>query len=110
MPKMLPIACCVPITKPKLRTSQAESAAQVFRALADPHRVKIMNLLLNAPEDVCVCDITEVTGLSQPTTSFHLKKLMQAGLITRAERGTWAYYSIVPGALDSLSTLFEEAR
>jgi ArsR family transcriptional regulator len=85
----------------------AETTATVFKALADPGRVKIVNLLANAPASVCVCDLTPQLGLSQPTVSFHLKKLVQAGLLERERRGSWAYYSVNREALGRLSTVFE---
>jgi ArsR family transcriptional regulator len=91
---------------------EAATTASVFKALADPHRVRIVNLLANAPGPVCVCDLTPTVGLSQPTVSFHLKKLVDAGLLRRERRGVWAYYSIDRPALARLGTVFrlEEAR
>lgn len=103
-------SCCVPLTAGPLSSSQAEATAAVFRALSDPHRVQIVNLLATSPGAVCVCDITAHLGLSQPTTSFHLKKLVDAGLLHREQRGTWAYYSIDHHALDSLSQLVRKRR
>lgn len=78
----------------------AERAASVFKALGHPARVTIVNLLARATADgVCVCDLTEPTGLSQPTVSHHLKLLREAGLIEGDRRGTWVYYHLVPQAL-----------
>lgn len=68
--------------------------ATLFKALADPQRVRIVNLLAGASEPACVCDLTEPLGISQPTVSHHLKKLVAAGLLSREQRGTWAYYSL----------------
>ena len=82
-------------------------SAALFKALSDAHRIRIVNLLANAPEPVCVCDITAAVALSQPTTSFHLKKLLDVGLIQREQRGTWAYYSLDPGALGHLAGVFD---
>lgn len=106
-----PAACCAPLAATGMSEEDAETTAQVFRALGDPHRVRIVNLLANAPGPACVCDLTPELGLSQPTVSFHLKKLVQAGLLTRERRGTWAYYSIDRQALERLSTVIhlEEA-
>lgn len=100
-----PIACCAPVGAQQLSDEEAEATAQLFKALADPHRLRIVNLLANAGEAVCVCDITETVGLSQPTVSFHLKKLVNSGLLDREKRATWAYYSLNRKALDRLSTV-----
>jgi ArsR family transcriptional regulator, arsenate/arsenite/antimonite-responsive transcriptional repressor len=96
-------ACCAPLGAAGLSDDQAEATARVFKALADPHRVKIVNRLATSPEPVCVCEFTEPLGLSQPTVSHHLKKLVQAGLLEREQRGTWAYYSLRRDALGGLA-------
>ena len=98
-----PIACCAPVGSVTLTDEEVEATAQLFKALADPHRVRIVNLLANAGEAVCACDITEVIGLSQPTVSFHLKKLVASGLLDREKRATWAYYSLNRDALSRLA-------
>jgi ArsR family transcriptional regulator, arsenate/arsenite/antimonite-responsive transcriptional repressor len=95
--------CCAPLGAPGLSDDQAEATARLFKALADPHRVRIINLLATSPDPVCVCEFTEPLGLSQPTVSHHLKKLVQAGLLEREQRGTWAYYSLNRGALDRIA-------
>jgi len=102
-----PAACCAPLTATGMSQRDAETTAAVFKALADPGRVKIVNLLANAPGPVCVCDLTPELGLSQPTVSFHLKKLVRAGLLQREQRGSWAYYSVDRQALGRLSSVFE---
>lgn len=102
----LPVQCCVPIAAGSLRDEEAQATAEVFKALADPNRVRIINLLATSNEPVCVCDITEVVGLTQGTVSFHLKKLVGAGLLNREERGTWAYYSLDDETLKRLDGLF----
>lgn len=109
--EMAPAACCVPLATEALTERDAETTAAVFKALSDPARVRIVNLLANADGPVCVCDLTPALGLSQATVSFHLKKLTEAGLLRRERRGTWAYYSTDREALERLSTLFtmEEA-
>ena len=86
-------ACCAPLAAAGLTHREAEATARLFRALADPTRVRLLNLLLSAEGPVCVCDLTPPTGLSQPTVSHHLRVLLEAGLVRREERGTWAYYS-----------------
>ena len=102
-----PVACCSPVSAPGITAGQAGTLAAVFKALADPNRVRILNLLANSPEPVCVCEFMPELGLSQATVSFHLKKLLDAGLLRREQRGTWAYYSIEPDALRRLSTVFD---
>jgi ArsR family transcriptional regulator, arsenate/arsenite/antimonite-responsive transcriptional repressor len=100
-------ACCAPLGAPSLSDADAEATARVFRALADPHRVKIVNLLATSPEPVCVCEFTGPLKLSQPTVSHHLKKLLGAGLVDREQRGTWAYYHLRPDALAGLAAALE---
>ena len=111
--ELAPVECCTPVAEPNITDQQADILAAVFKALADPNRVLIVNQLANAPGPVCVCDFVPRLGLSQGTVSFHLKKLLDAGLLEREQRGTWAYYSLDPEALDRLAEVFatkEEAR
>jgi ArsR family transcriptional regulator, arsenate/arsenite/antimonite-responsive transcriptional repressor len=103
-----PVACCTPVAAPAISDDEAGNLASVFRALGDPHRVRIVSMLTNSADPVCVCDVTEVLGLSQATTSFHLKKLTDAGFLRREQRGVWAYYSLVPGALARVADALEE--
>jgi ArsR family transcriptional regulator, arsenate/arsenite/antimonite-responsive transcriptional repressor len=100
-----PAACCAPLGAPSLSDDQAETTARLFKALADPHRVKIINLLATSPDPVCVCEFTGPLGLSQPTVSHHLKKLLAAGLLDREQRGTWAYYSLNHDAMARLAAV-----
>lgn len=86
--------CCAPVASEGLTPQEARATAQLFKALADPHRVRIVNLLASAPEGICICDLVEPLDLAQPTVSFHMKKLMDAGLLQRRQRGKWAYYSL----------------
>lgn len=104
----VPVACCTPVAAPTITDGEAANLAGVFRALGDPHRVRIVSLLANSPEPVCVCDVTAVLGLSQGTTSFHLKKLTDAGFLHREQRGVWAYYSLAQGALGNVARALEE--
>jgi len=105
---MVPVACCAPGSSRAISDEEAVAVATVVKALADPHRIRIVNLLANAPEAVCVCDFTEPLGLSQPTVSFHLKKLLDAGLVDREQRGTWAHYSLRPESFERLSAAFTQ--
>jgi ArsR family transcriptional regulator len=100
------VQCCAPLAAPEMDTTEADATAGLFKALADPHRVRIVNLLSNSDGPICVCDLMEPLGLSQPTVSFHLKKLRDAGLIRREQRGTWAYYEIDRDALARLGRVF----
>jgi ArsR family transcriptional regulator len=102
-----PAVCCSPLGSTAMSDEDAETIAAVFKALADPGRVRIMNLLANVDAPVCVCDLTPELGLSQPTVSFHLKKLVQAGLLEREQRGVWAFYSVNREVLERLGTIFE---
>ncbi|HVL98610.1 MAG TPA: metalloregulator ArsR/SmtB family transcription factor [Egibacteraceae bacterium] len=99
----VPAACCMPLRAPRLSHAEAVATAAVFKALADPHRVRIVSLLAAAGEPVCVCDLTAPLGIAQPTVSHHLKKLTSAGLLRRERRGTWAYYSLDPDAVRRLA-------
>ena len=101
-----PAVCCAPLAASSMSEQEAELTATVFKALGDPNRVRIVNLLMNTPEPICVCDLTPELGLSQPTVSFHLKKLVQAGLLDREQRGVCAYYRINREALARLATIF----
>ncbi|MDD7945703.1 metalloregulator ArsR/SmtB family transcription factor [Microbacterium sp. NE2HP2] len=82
----------------------AERTARTFKALGDPTRVRLLSLIAASTDgEACICDLTEPVGLSQPTVSHHMKQLVAAGLITREQRGRWAYYRVVPNALDAAS-------
>ena len=97
-------ACCSPLTGGVLDEAAAERIARVFRALGDRHRVRLLSLIAAADGgEACICDLTEPVGLSQPTVSHHMKQLVEAGLITREQRGKWAYYRVVPGTPLALS-------
>ena len=104
---VIPKLCCGPDV-PALPRAEAERVAGSFRALADPTRVSIVNRLAQA-EETCVCDLTAAFDLSQPTISHHLKVLREAGLVEATNRGTWAYYRVVPEALGALATALRSA-
>lgn len=98
-------ACCSPLTSGVLDDDEADRLAHLFKALADPTRVKLVSLIAAAHDgEACVCDLTAPVGLTQPTVSHHMKVLTDAGLVTREQRGKWAYYSLVPGALAAVAT------
>src|SRR5215467_10428997 len=98
-----PICCAT--DEPPMPRKAAEALAGTFKALADPTRVAIVNRLTRV-EAVCVCDLTAAFDLSQPTISHHLKVLRDAGLVEAERRGTWAYYRLVPDAIDALRAVF----
>jgi ArsR family transcriptional regulator, arsenate/arsenite/antimonite-responsive transcriptional repressor len=106
LPDLSLVKCCSPLSRSALSDAQAGELERVFKALADRHRVKILNRLIAAGDEaVCVCEFTDSLGLKQPTVSYHLKQLADAGLISRERRGTFAYYRLVPGALEGLGAL-----
>jgi ArsR family transcriptional regulator, arsenate/arsenite/antimonite-responsive transcriptional repressor len=101
------IECCTPLAGEPLADEQAAEMEAVLKALADRHRLKIVNLLLRAEdESVCVCEMQPLLGLSQGTVSYHLKQLVEVGLIEREARGTYSHFRLVPGALDSVREVF----
>ena len=97
-----PAQRCVPLTAAGMTPGDAETTASLFKALGDAHRVRIVNLLATAQDAVCVCDLTDFLGLTQPTVSHHLRKLVDAGLLAREQRGVWAYYSLRDDAVRRL--------
>jgi ArsR family transcriptional regulator, arsenate/arsenite/antimonite-responsive transcriptional repressor len=88
----LAVACCAPISSTALDTAQAAEGAAVFKALADPVRLRLLSIIASAGGEVCVCDITPNFDVSGPTISHHLKVLREAGLVDCERRGTWVYY------------------
>lgn len=105
MVEVAAVDCCAPLAAPVLSDEQADATAAVFRALSDPARVKIINLLATNGEPVCVCNLIEPLGLSQPTVSHHCKRLLDVGLVDREQRGKWAYFSLRPDALQTLAAV-----
>ena len=105
MPRSSLIDCCSTLVRPTLTQAQAVELEQVFKALADRHRVQIVNLLAGADAAVCVCKLMPALGLAQPTVSYHLKLLVDAGLLERERRGRFSYYRLTAGALDRLGEL-----
>lgn len=108
MPTDLPvIECCTPLAGSSLTEQRAVELEGVLKAVADRRRLRIVNLLLRAGgEPVCVCEIQPLLGLSQGTVSYHLKQLLESGVISRETRGTYSYFSLVPGALDAVREVF----
>lgn len=101
--------CCPPLGSGRLNVDEADLLARRFKALADPVRLRLFaDIAARGPADVCVCDIGDV-GVSQPTVSHHLKRLREAGLVTSERRGTWVYYRVVPGAMETMAAVFASA-
>ena len=109
----LPLAqtCCAPLLREPITAGQAADLARLLKALADPARLRLVSMVA-AHEDgeACVCDLTAPLGLTQPTISHHLKILTDAGILTRDKRGVWAYYALVPSAMDALSAVLSTTR
>ncbi|MCX2181307.1 metalloregulator ArsR/SmtB family transcription factor [Streptomyces sp. SKN60] len=97
--------CCEPLDSGALSEADAEYAATLLKALADPVRLRLFSRVASHPAgEACVCDISNV-GVSQPTVSHHLKKLREAGLLTSERRGTWIYYRVAPQPVATMSAL-----
>lgn len=110
VPVELPViegpTCCPSGLAEPMDRSTAEDLARLFKAVADPARLQVLALIRSADNaECCVCDLTGPLGLSQPTVSHHLKKLQEAGLVRREQRGTWAWFSIVPERLEELAAV-----
>src|SRR5580693_523298 len=98
--------CCAPLLREPLTPGQAADLARKLKALADPTRLRLVSMVAaHDGGEACVCDLTEPLGLTQPTISHHLKILVEAGIFTRDKRGVWAYYALVPSAMDTLSAV-----
>ena len=107
MPEPLDLlSCCSPLVRPQLGDEDAAELERLFRALADRHRLKVVNMLAQAQgQAICVCDFQDALGLKQPTVSYHLKQLNAAGVIEREQRGRFAFYSLRAGVLARLAEL-----
>ena len=101
--------CCRPAT---VASEDFEGQGQLFKAIADPYRLRMLATLARAPEEVCVCDFTGALPLNQSTVSHHLRILREAGLVTCERRGTWVYYRLASDARDrihaAIGNVFEQ--
>ena len=95
--------CCEPVVYPDVERDRAVRMAEVAKALGDPIRLQLIDVLRKHAGKVCVCELVPLFDISQPTLSHHLKKLRAAGLVDCERRGLWAYYYVLPNALDELS-------
>lgn len=100
-------ACCGIGTEGGLSADEAERSAALLKAVADPVRLRLLSAI-RATEagEACVCDLTPLVGLSQPTVSHHLKVLTEAGLLEREKRGTWAWFRVVPSRIEDVRAIF----
>jgi len=95
-------ACCTPRATSSLSAEEARATARIFKAIGDPTRVMLLSLISRSERgEACICDLTEPVGLSQGTVSHHMKLLAEAGLVTREQRGKWAYFALNDRALDA---------
>jgi ArsR family transcriptional regulator, arsenate/arsenite/antimonite-responsive transcriptional repressor len=106
----VPIACCAPLAASGLSDEEAEATPALFRAFGDSGRVRIVNVLATRDAPVCVCELVEPLGIGQPTVSHHLKRLVEAGLLERTQRGKWAYLSLRREAVERLAGLVDLKR
>lgn len=101
---------CCSLSAGPVDTVDAERIASLFKALSDPTRLRLLShVAAQGCESVCACDLTEPLGISQPTVSHHMKKLVDAGLLTREQNGRWAHYSVVPSAFAELRAFLDIA-
>jgi ArsR family transcriptional regulator len=98
------MGCCEPVVYPELKREEAARMAQVAKALGDPVRLQLVDVLRKHAGKVCVCELVPLFDLSQPTVSHHLKVLREAGIVGSERVGLWAYYFVIPDALKELST------
>ncbi|OMH24548.1 transcriptional regulator [Tersicoccus phoenicis] len=98
---------CTPTRLEALDEAAAARAAAVLKALADPTRLRLVSMVRSSARECCVCELSEPFDLSQPTISHHLKLLVDAGVLRRERRGTWSYYSIVPGSVEPALTALQ---
>ena len=99
------VVCCAPLAASTLTDDEATATAELFRALGDPARVRLVNMIATSDGAVCQCDLIEPLGLSQPTVSHHMRKLVDAGLVEREQRGKWAYFSLKRDAVEKLAAV-----
>jgi len=95
--------CCQPVVYPDVERAAAERIAQLAKALGDPVRLQLVDVLRKHAGKVCVCELVPLFDLSQPTVSHHLKVLRQAGIVGSERQGLWAYYYVIPDALRELA-------
>ena len=105
-----PVSCCAPLAAEGLSEDEAVATAAVFAALGNTARVRLVNLLAGSEMPVCLCNLVELVGLAQATVSEHLKRLVEAGLVVREERGKWSYFTIDHEAFERVAALADLAK
>jgi ArsR family transcriptional regulator, arsenate/arsenite/antimonite-responsive transcriptional repressor len=108
--RRLPIACCTPLAGSSLDAADAVELERLVQSIADRHRLRLLNMLIRAAAPVCVCELTAELDLPQQNVSYHLKQLVDAGVIARERRGRYVYYALVDGALDHIAALVARPR
>jgi ArsR family transcriptional regulator len=103
--RRLPVDCCSPVAGSSLAEREAAELERLLRSLADRHRLRILNMLVRAAAPVCVCEFTAELDLPQQNVSYHLKQLVDAGVVARERRGRYSFYRLVDGALDHIAAL-----
>jgi ArsR family transcriptional regulator, arsenate/arsenite/antimonite-responsive transcriptional repressor len=99
-------ASCPPLLQTPIDPGQAERLAAALRVLAEPARLRLLSLIQSQPDhEACVCHLTGPLGLTQPTVSHHLKVLLDAGLVEREQRGSWAFFRVLPEPLAAVREL-----
>jgi ArsR family transcriptional regulator len=97
---------CAPLLEDEIGEADARRLATLLKVLAEPARLRLLSLIQAQPDgEACVCHLTAPLGLSQPTVSHHLKVLLEAGLVEREQRGSWAYFRVLPEQLAALRTV-----
>jgi ArsR family transcriptional regulator, arsenate/arsenite/antimonite-responsive transcriptional repressor len=103
--RRLPLACDTPVAGSSLTARDAAELERLLRSIADQRRLRILNMLVRAGAPVCVCEFTAALELPQQNVSYHLKQLIDAGVLRRERRGRFSYYALTDGALDRIATL-----
>jgi ArsR family transcriptional regulator len=103
--RRLPVDCCTPVAGSSLGEEEASELEGLMRSIADRHRLRILNMLVRAGAPICVCEFTAELELPQQNVSYHLKQLVEAGVIVRERRGRYSYYALVDGVLNRIAAL-----
>ena len=104
--RRLPVACCTPVAGSSLADADAAELERLLRSIADRHRLKILNMLVRAQgAPICVCEFTGELDVPQQNVSYHLKQLVDAGVVVRERRGRYSYYALANGALNHIAAL-----
>jgi ArsR family transcriptional regulator len=109
-PTSLEAICCSPLSDDAIDEATAVELAAVFKALADPVRLRLVSVIAASPTgEICACDLPELFNRSQPTMSHHLSQLVKTGMVEREQRGKWAWFRVVPEQLSALAAVLAPA-